>query len=181
MSDCYYYLPLGHLPPPLTYTAYDYYISHSFATHWLSISTALRPYQGLYKDLSSHMYIDRQLRNPQSMQLRCAWITPSSHMQFRQMCEKVNTRALMLYGLLSGLMAPKTERKDRESQDSTKFNHRIGITTSILCYSRASEKSIKFPRVFGAFLHSNWCQVNLCGISRVRSMALIALQILEAN
>jgi hypothetical protein len=76
-------------------------------------------------------------------------------MQFRQMCEKVNTHALMLYGLLSGLMAPKTERKDRESQDPTKFNYRIGITMSILCYSRASEKSNKLPRVFGAFLHSN--------------------------
>jgi hypothetical protein len=24
---------IGHLPPLLTYTAYDYYISHSFATH----------------------------------------------------------------------------------------------------------------------------------------------------
>jgi hypothetical protein len=76
-------------------------------------------------------------------------------MQFGEMCEEVNTRAPMLYGLLNGLMAPKTERKDRAPRDPTKFNHRIAIITSILCYSRASEGSNKFPRVFGAFLHSN--------------------------
>jgi hypothetical protein len=29
LSDCYCYLPLGHLPPLLTYTAYDYCMSHS--------------------------------------------------------------------------------------------------------------------------------------------------------
>jgi hypothetical protein len=33
VSDGYCYLPLGHLPPLLTYTAYDDYMSHSFATH----------------------------------------------------------------------------------------------------------------------------------------------------
>jgi hypothetical protein len=76
-------------------------------------------------------------------------------MQFGEMCEEVNTRAPMLYGLLNRLMAPKTERKDRAPRDPTKFNHRIAIITSILCYSRASEGSNKFPRVFGTFLHSN--------------------------
>jgi hypothetical protein len=78
-----------------------------------------------------------------------------SDAQFGQMYEQVNTRAPMLCGLLSGLMAPKIERKDRAPRDPSKFNHRIAIITSILCYSRASEGSNKFPRVFGAFLHSN--------------------------
>ncbi|KAF1810066.1 hypothetical protein P152DRAFT_138942 [Eremomyces bilateralis CBS 781.70] len=50
---------------------------------------------------------------------------------------------------------PKIERKDRPPQDPSKFNHRIAIITSILCYSRASEGSNKFPCVFGAFLHYN--------------------------
>ncbi len=76
-------------------------------------------------------------------------------MQFEQMCEEVNTRAPMLHGLLGGLMAPKTERKDRAPRDPSKFYHRIAMITSILCYSRASEGSNKFPRAFGAFLHSN--------------------------
>ncbi|KAH8589083.1 hypothetical protein B0O99DRAFT_340630 [Bisporella sp. PMI_857] len=76
-------------------------------------------------------------------------------MQFGHMCEEVNTRAPMLYGLLNSLMGPKVERKDRAPRDPSKFNHRIAIITSILCYSRASEGSNKFPRVFGAFLHSN--------------------------
>ncbi len=76
-------------------------------------------------------------------------------MQFGQMCEEVNTRAPMLHGLLGGLMAPKTERKDRAPRDPSKFNHRITMITSILCYSRASEGSNKFPRAFGTFLHSN--------------------------
>jgi hypothetical protein len=76
-------------------------------------------------------------------------------MEFGQMYEEVNMRAPMLSGLLNGLVAPKTERKDRERRDPAKFNHRIAIITSILCYSRASEGSNKFPRVFGAFLHSN--------------------------
>ena len=76
-------------------------------------------------------------------------------MPFGQMFEEVNTRAPMLFGLLNSLMAPKTQRKDREPRDPSKFNHRIAIITSILCYSRASEGSNKFPRVFGAFLHSN--------------------------
>jgi hypothetical protein len=76
-------------------------------------------------------------------------------MQFGQMHEEVNVRAPMLCGLLNGLMAPKMERKDRAPRDPSKFNHRIAIITSILCYSRASEGSNKFPRVFGAFLHSN--------------------------
>jgi hypothetical protein len=61
----------------------------------------------------------------------------------------------MLHELLSGLMAPKIERKDRAPRDPAKFNHRIAIITSILCFSRASEGSNKFPRFFGAFLHSN--------------------------
>ncbi|KAG9240472.1 hypothetical protein BJ878DRAFT_430216, partial [Calycina marina] len=48
----------------------------------------------------------------------------------------------------------------------------IVIITSILCYSRASEGSNKFPRIFGAFLHSNgvkrrvldlFHQFGLCG------------------
>ncbi|KAF1809280.1 hypothetical protein P152DRAFT_461699 [Eremomyces bilateralis CBS 781.70] len=77
------------------------------------------------------------------------------NMQFGQMYEQVKTRAPLLCGLLNGLMAPKTERKDRPPRDPVKFNHRIAIITSILCYSRASEGSNKFPRVFGAFLHSN--------------------------
>lgn len=76
-------------------------------------------------------------------------------MQFEQMYEQVNTRAPRLCGLLNSLLAPKTERKDRPPRDPVKFNHRIAIMTSILCYSRASEGSNKFPRVFGAFLHSN--------------------------
>jgi hypothetical protein len=76
-------------------------------------------------------------------------------MQFGQMYEQVHTRALLLCGLLDGLMAPTRERKDRPPRDPVKFNHRIAIITSIPCYSRASEGSNKFPRVFGAFLHSN--------------------------
>jgi hypothetical protein len=76
-------------------------------------------------------------------------------MHFEQMSEEVKSRAPMLFGLLDGLMAPKRERNHREPRDSTKFHHRIAIITSILCYSRASESSNKFPRVFGAFLHSN--------------------------
>ncbi|KAH7119247.1 hypothetical protein EDB81DRAFT_815518 [Dactylonectria macrodidyma] len=76
-------------------------------------------------------------------------------MQFGQMYEQVRTRALLLCGLLDDLMAPKRERKDRSPRDPSKFNHRTTIITSILCYSRASEGSNKFPRVFGAFLHSN--------------------------
>jgi hypothetical protein len=77
------------------------------------------------------------------------------NMQFEDMSKQVNTRAPLLFGLLNGLMAPKIERKDRAPRDPSKFNHRIAIITSILCYSRASEGSNKFPRVFGAFLHSN--------------------------
>ncbi|KAH7308926.1 hypothetical protein B0I35DRAFT_482679 [Stachybotrys elegans] len=76
-------------------------------------------------------------------------------MQFEDTSKQVATRAPLLFGLLNGLMAPKTERKDRPPRDPAKFNHRIAIITSILCYSRASEGSSKFPRVFGAFLHSN--------------------------
>ena len=75
--------------------------------------------------------------------------------QLEQMHLQVNSRAPLLFELLNGLMAPKRERKDRPSRDSSKFNHRIAIITSILCYSRASEGSNKFPRIFGAFLHSN--------------------------
>jgi hypothetical protein len=76
-------------------------------------------------------------------------------MQFEDMSKQVNTRAPLLFGLLNGLMGPKIERKDRTPRDPSKFNHRIAIITSILCYSRASEGSNKFPCVFGAFLHSN--------------------------
>jgi hypothetical protein len=76
-------------------------------------------------------------------------------MQFEDMSKQVNTRAPLLFGLLNGLMEPKIKRQDRAPRDSSKFNHRIAIITSILCYSRASEGSNKFPRVFGAFLHSN--------------------------
>ena len=76
-------------------------------------------------------------------------------MQLEQMHLQVNSRAPLLFELLNGLMAPKRERKDRPSRDSSKFNHRIAMITSILCYSRASEGSNKFPRIFGAFLHSN--------------------------
>jgi hypothetical protein len=71
------------------------------------------------------------------------------------MYNEVNSRALILSGLLSGLMAPKTERKDRAPRDASKFNHRIAMITSILCYSQASEGNNKFPRAFGTFLHSN--------------------------
>ncbi|KAF1810006.1 hypothetical protein P152DRAFT_475367 [Eremomyces bilateralis CBS 781.70] len=76
-------------------------------------------------------------------------------LRFGWMYEQVNTHAPLLCGLLDGLMAPKIERKDRPPRDPSKFNHRTAIITSILCYSRASEGSNKFPRVFGAFLHSN--------------------------
>jgi hypothetical protein len=62
-------------------------------------------------------------------------------MQFGQMFEEVNTRAPMLFGLLDGLIAPKTERKDRAPRDPSKFNRRIAMITSILCYSRASENA----------------------------------------
>jgi hypothetical protein len=75
--------------------------------------------------------------------------------EFRQMFEEVNMRAPMLSRLLNRLVAPKTERKDRERRDPAKFNHRITIITSILYYSRASEGSNKFPCVFGAIIHSN--------------------------
>jgi hypothetical protein len=76
-------------------------------------------------------------------------------MQFGQMYEQVHTRAPLLCGLLDGLMAPKMQRKDRPPRDPSKFNHRTAIITSILCYSRASEGSNRFPRVFGSFLYSN--------------------------
>lgn len=76
-------------------------------------------------------------------------------MQFGRMFEQVQTRAPLLCGLLNGLMAPKKERKDRPPRDPSKFNHRAAVITSIICYSRASEGSNKFPRVFGAFLYSN--------------------------
>jgi hypothetical protein len=76
-------------------------------------------------------------------------------MQFEDMSEQVNARAPLLFGLLNGLMAPKRERADRALRDPSKSNHRMAIITSILCYSRASEGSNKFPRVFGAYLHSN--------------------------
>jgi hypothetical protein len=76
-------------------------------------------------------------------------------MQFGRMCEEVNTRAPMLHELLSGLMSPKIEKKDRAPRDPAKFSHIIAIITSILWYSRASEGSNKFPHVFGAFLPSN--------------------------
>ncbi|KAF1807932.1 hypothetical protein P152DRAFT_500692 [Eremomyces bilateralis CBS 781.70] len=76
-------------------------------------------------------------------------------MRFGRMYEQVHTHAPLLCGLLDGLMAPKIERKDRPPRDPSKFKHRTAIITSILCYSRASEGSNKFPRVFGAFLHSN--------------------------
>ncbi|KJK86218.1 hypothetical protein H633G_09939 [Metarhizium anisopliae BRIP 53284] len=76
-------------------------------------------------------------------------------MQFGRMFEQVQTRAPLLCGLLNGLMAPKKERNDRPPRDPSKFNHRAAVITSILCYSRASEGSNKFPRVFGAFLYSN--------------------------
>jgi hypothetical protein len=76
-------------------------------------------------------------------------------MRFEDMSKQVNTRAPLLFGLLDGLMEPKIKRQDRAPRNPFKFNHRIAIITSILCYSRASEGSNKFPRVFGAFLHSN--------------------------
>ena len=79
----------------------------------------------------------------------------SHNTQFEDMSKQAKTRAPLLFGLLNGLMAPKIERKDRAPRGPSKFNHRIAIITSILCYSRASEGSNKFPRVFGAFLHSN--------------------------
>ena len=75
--------------------------------------------------------------------------------KFDQMHQQVNSRAPLLFELLNGLMAPKRERKDQPSRDPSKFNNRIAIITSILCYSRASKGSNKFPRMFGAFLHSN--------------------------
>jgi hypothetical protein len=76
-------------------------------------------------------------------------------MQFERMFREVETRAPLLFDLLTGLMAPKVVRKDRGPRNPTKFNNRLAIVTSILCYSRASEGSNKFPRVFGAFLQSN--------------------------
>lgn len=76
-------------------------------------------------------------------------------MKFEQMFREVETRAPIPFGLLTGLMAPKVMRKDRGPRNPTKFNNRLAIVTSILCYSRASEGSNKFPRVFGAYLQSN--------------------------
>jgi hypothetical protein len=76
-------------------------------------------------------------------------------MQFEQMFREVETRAPMLFGLLIGLMAPKVVRKDQGPRNPTKFNNRLAVITSILCYSWASEGSNKFPCVFGAFLQSN--------------------------
>ncbi|KAG9244514.1 hypothetical protein BJ878DRAFT_65356 [Calycina marina] len=76
-------------------------------------------------------------------------------MQFEDMSKQVNTRAPLLFGLLNDLIGPKIKRQDRAPRGPSKFNHRIAIITSILCYSRTSEGSNKFPRVFGAFLHSN--------------------------
>lgn len=75
-------------------------------------------------------------------------------MQLGQMYEQVHIRAPLSCGLLDGLMAPK-ERKDRPPRDPQKLYHRTAMITSILCYSRASEGSNKFPRVSGAFLYSN--------------------------
>lgn len=40
--------------------------------------------------------------------------------QFEQMFQEVETRAPMLFGLLTGLMAPKVVRKDRAPRDPTK-------------------------------------------------------------
>ncbi len=71
------------------------------------------------------------------------------------MFREVETRALMLFSLLKGLIAPKVVRKDQGPRNPTKFNNRLAIVTLILCYLRASEGSNKFPRVFGAFLQSN--------------------------
>ncbi|KAG9249180.1 hypothetical protein BJ878DRAFT_537606 [Calycina marina] len=76
-------------------------------------------------------------------------------MQFEDMPKQVNTRAPLLFGLLNGLMWPAIKRQDGAPRDPSKFNHRIAIITSVLCYSRASEGSSKLPRVFGDFLHSN--------------------------
>ncbi|RSL41974.1 hypothetical protein CEP54_015647 [Fusarium duplospermum] len=69
-------------------------------------------------------------------------------MQFGQLYEEAHTRAPLLCGLLDSLMAPKIQRKDRPPRDPSKFNHRTAMITSILCYSRASDGSNKFPRVF---------------------------------
>lgn len=76
-------------------------------------------------------------------------------LQFENMSTQVSTCAPLLFGLLHGLMSPKRERLDRTPRDPSKIDHRIAIITSILCYSRASEGSNKFLRIFGAFLHSN--------------------------
>ncbi|KAH7112393.1 hypothetical protein EDB81DRAFT_827897, partial [Dactylonectria macrodidyma] len=92
---------------------------------------------------------------PEDGQILEAYECILGDLQFEDMSKQVTTRAPLLFGLLNGLMAPKTERKDRPPRDPVKFNRRIAIITSILCYSRASEGSNKFPRVFGAFLHSN--------------------------
>jgi hypothetical protein len=77
------------------------------------------------------------------------------NMQFEQLYDQVRILAPLLCGLLDALMAPNIERKDRPPRDPSKSKHRAAIITSILCYYRASERSNKFPRVFGAFLHSN--------------------------
>jgi hypothetical protein len=66
-------------------------------------------------------------------------------MQFGQMCEEVNTRAPMLGGLLSELMAPKMERKDRAPRDPFKFNHRIAIITSISAILEPQKGATNFP------------------------------------
>lgn len=56
-------------------------------------------------------------------------------MQFGQMCEEVNTRAPMLYGLPGGLIALKIKKTGQEPRVPTKSNYMITIITAILCYS----------------------------------------------
>ena len=71
------------------------------------------------------------------------------------MFREVKTCAPILFSLLTGLIVPKVVRKDRGLRNPTKFNNRLVIVTLILCYSRASKGSNKFPRVLGTFLQSN--------------------------
>lgn len=80
--------------------------------------------------------------------------TVLGRMKFDEMAIQVATLAPSLSQLLDSLMAPKRIREDRV-YDHTKIDHRRAIIASVLSYSRAAKGSNTFPRLFGAFLHSN--------------------------
>ncbi len=49
-------------------------------------------------------------------------------MHFGEMCEEVNTCAPMLYGLLNGLKAAKTETKDPLPRDPTNISEGLRLS-----------------------------------------------------